>query len=39
MTVPGKRLNEIAQKHLEVSALETAALFALDRRELQCFRL
>ncbi|MFA6080176.1 MAG: dTMP kinase [Candidatus Gracilibacteria bacterium] len=38
MTDAGKRLNEIAQKHIQVSPLETAELFALDRRELQTFR-
>lgn len=38
MTEAGKRLNEIAQKHIQVSPLETAELFALDRRELQSFR-
>ncbi len=38
MTEAGKRLNEIAQKHIEVSALETAKLFSEDRRELELFR-
>jgi len=38
MTEAGKQLNEIAQKHIQVSPLETAELFALDRRELQSFR-
>jgi len=38
MTEAGKRLNEIAQKHIEVSALETAKLFSEDRRELEVFR-
>ncbi len=38
MTPAGKRLNQIAQEHIEVSALETATLFAGDRRELQSFR-
>lgn len=38
MTQAGKRLNEIAQQHIETSALETAELFAWDRRELQSFR-
>ena len=38
MTEAGKRLNEIAQQHIEISPLETAKLFAEDRRELQAFR-
>lgn len=38
MTEAGKRLNEIAQKHIQVSPLETAELFALDRSQLQSFR-
>lgn len=38
MTEAGKRLNGIAQKHIQVSPLETATLFAADRRELQSFR-
>jgi dTMP kinase len=39
MTDAGKKLNEIAQKHIDVSALETAKLFAEDRRELEIFRV
>lgn len=38
MTVAGKRLNQIAQDHIITSALETATLFAEDRRKLQSFR-
>lgn len=38
MTPAGLELNKIAQEHLPVSALETATLFAQDRRELQLFR-
>lgn len=38
MTGAGKRLNEIAQQHIQISPLETAELFAADRRELQWFR-
>lgn len=38
MTEAGKRLNEIAQQHIEISPLETAKLFSEDRRELQRFR-
>jgi len=38
MTEAGKRLNEIAQKHLQVSPLETAELFALERSQLEPFR-
>jgi len=38
MTEAGKRLNEIAQQHIQVSPFETAELFAADRRELQLFR-
>ena len=38
MTEAGKRLNEIAQKHIEVPAIETAKLFSEDRRELELFR-
>lgn len=38
MTEAGKRLNEIAQQHIEVSAIETAKLFSEDRRELELFR-
>ena len=38
MTEAGKRLNEIAQQHIVVSPLETAKLFAEDRRELELFR-
>ncbi len=35
MTDAGRKLNKIAQQHIHVSALETAELFARDRRELQ----
>lgn len=38
MTEAGKRLNEIAKNHIQFSALETATLFAEDRRNLQPFR-
>lgn len=38
MTEAGKRLNEIAQQHIQVPALETAKLLAEDRRELEMFR-
>lgn len=38
MTGAGKRLNEIAQQHIEVSPFETARLFAEDRRGLGVFR-
>ena len=38
MTPAGLELNKIAQEHLPVSAIETATLFAQDRRELQSFR-
>jgi len=38
MTLAGMRLNEIAQQHITVSPLETARLFAEDRRELEPFR-
>jgi dTMP kinase len=38
MTEAGKRLNQIAQEHIIVSPLETAKLFAEDRRELELFR-
>lgn len=38
MTEAGKKLNEIAQQHIVVPALETAKLFSEDRRELELFR-
>lgn len=38
MTHAGRRLNEIAQQHIQIPPLETARLFAEDRRELEPFR-
>lgn len=38
MTEAGKKLNEIAQKHIEVSPLETAKFFSEDRKDLERFR-
>jgi hypothetical protein len=38
MTEAGKRLNEIAQQHIQISSFETVKLFASDRRDLASFR-
>ena len=38
MTPAGKRLNDIAQQHIQISSQETAELFASDRRGLEPFR-
>lgn len=38
ITEAGKRLNEIAKNHIQISAIETIQLFAEDRRELEKLR-